>query len=980
MGKSDHLKVFGKKSGGKEARSPETRSRNSRSSTDNRSSTGNNGSDNPMAMLSDLDLGEGADDDPDFDWDTLPPPPSDTQSLDNPFNGNEPLPSFRRRGGDPDSNDAIERDAVNTIRDTSGAYEEPDSGSDQEDAGMNDEYRRKRERLVDVEDSASEVSSLRRTSREGKNVRFHPETDDIHPEDPVAVAGANTEEGTESNENEAAPSSGMKDSVNVEDEEGSETSSSNNENKFDHFKKFFRRGSVQNKPEGGDNGDEKGMTNIKDGENDDEKEGGGGFFSRMMQNINEAKNGLAPGLRDVNLHPEEDPEKNTVQEADVEGNDVQLVDFNSVAKGIVKNYSSLPNSSQQQKEPTAYEGETMYSPSSISSSPGPEQFVAQPMDNYDFDQVDSDGEDSDLDPFVGAQTYVPPPQRVRGGVLGSLLKMYQNEDVSDSYSTASSIGEEPTKASRPLLEQQSSKSRIPTAGSLLHVPSSAASHLKKNAQHLAGGAQHLASKHYPGRKKEDASGSNSELPSFKNTRPKKHKKHLPKFKKKMAAEAKITVHIADLLQRHRFILRMCKGLMMYGAPTHRLEEYMIMTSRVLEIDGQFLYLPGCMFVSFGDATTRTSEVQLVRCAQGLNLWKLHQVHSIYKQVVHDTMSASEGNILMDKVLQDRNLVPSWICVLLYGFCSAMVTPYAFGGDWVNLAVSFFIGTCVGALQFIVSARSNMYSNVFEISASIVVSFVGRAFGSIGGSKICFGAVTQGSLALILPGYIILCGALELQSRNLVAGSVRMFYAIIYSLFLSFGITLGAALFGWMYKGATNETNCPYPISAWYRFLFVPAFTIGISLINQAHWIQLPVMVAISCTGYVVTYYSGKHFKNSTEFTASLAAFVIGIMGNLYSRVWKGLAVSAMLPAIFVQVPSGVASQSSLLSGLQSANEIIRNNHTTEETTTGGASDLSGSLSFGITMIQVSIGITVGLFGSSLIVYPFGKKSTGLFSL
>lgn len=67
MGKSDHLKVFGKKSGGKEARSPETRSRNSRSSTDNRSSTGNNGSDNPMAMLSDLDLGEGADDDPDFD-------------------------------------------------------------------------------------------------------------------------------------------------------------------------------------------------------------------------------------------------------------------------------------------------------------------------------------------------------------------------------------------------------------------------------------------------------------------------------------------------------------------------------------------------------------------------------------------------------------------------------------------------------------------------------------------------------------------------------------------------------------------------------------------------------------------------------------------------------------------------------------------------------------------------------------------------
>ncbi|CAR29793.1 hypothetical protein ZYGR_0AD04770 [Zygosaccharomyces rouxii] len=979
MGKSDHLKLFGKKSGGKDARSPETRSRNSRSSTDNRSSIGNNGSDNPLARLSDLDLEEGVDDDADFDWDTLPLPPSDAQSLDNPFNSGEALPSFRRRGG-PTSNDAIERDAVDTIRDTSGAYEEPDSASDGEDVGMNDEYQRKRERLVDVNDSASEVSSPRRESREGKNVRFHTETDDINPEDPIAAPAANTEAGTGTNENGEASSSGMKSSINVDDEEGSETSSSNNENKLDHFKKFFRRGSVQNKPDGGEDGAEKGMKSMKDDDNDDEKEGGGGFFSKVIQNIKDANNGLAPGLRNVNLHPEADPEKNSVQEAEVDGDDIQLVDFNSVAKGLVKNYSSLPQSAHHQKEPAILEGDTMYSPSTPSSSPGPESFVAAPMDDYDFDQVDSDGEDSDLDPFVGAQTYVPPPQRVRGGVLGSLLKMYQNEDVSDSFSTASSIGEEPAKPSKPLLDPHFSKGKIPTAGSLLHVPSSAASHLKKNAQQLAGGAHNLATKHYPGRKNEEASGSNSELPSFKNTRPKKNKKHLPKFKKKMAAEAKITVHIADLLQRHRFILRMCKGLMMYGAPTHRLEEYMIMTSRVLEIDGQFLYLPGCMIVSFGDATTRTSEVQLVRCAQGLNLWKLHQVHSIYKQVVHDTMSASEGNILMDKVLQDRNLVPSWVCVLLYGFCSAMVTPYAFGGDWVNLAVSFFIGTCVGALQFIVSARSNMYSNVFEISASIVVSFVGRAFGSIGGSKICFGAVTQGSLALILPGYIILCGALELQSRNLVAGSVRMFYAIIYSLFLSFGITLGAALFGWMYKNATNETNCPYPISPWYRFLFVPAFTIGISLINQAHWIQLPVMVTISCTGYVVTYYSGKHFKNSTEFTASLAAFVIGIMGNLYSRVWKGLAVSAMLPAIFVQVPSGVASQSSLLSGLQSANELIKTNSTKGGDAMPGASDLSGSLSFGITMIQVSIGITVGLFGSSLIVYPFGKKSTGLFSL
>lgn len=82
----------------------------------------------------------------------------------------------------------------------------------------------------------------------------------------------------------------------------------------------------------------------------------------------------------------------------------------------------------------------------------------------------------------------------------------------------------------------------------------------------------------------------------------------------------------------------------------------------------------------------------------------------------------------------------------------------------------------------------------------------------------------------------------------------------------------------------------------------------------------------------------------------------------------------MLPAIFVQVPSGVASQSSLLAGVQSANAIVHNGTTTVVQNTGS------STSFGITMIQVSIGISVGLFASSLFVYPFGKKRTVLFTL
>ncbi|ODQ80982.1 hypothetical protein BABINDRAFT_170700 [Babjeviella inositovora NRRL Y-12698] len=444
------------------------------------------------------------------------------------------------------------------------------------------------------------------------------------------------------------------------------------------------------------------------------------------------------------------------------------------------------------------------------------------------------------------------------------------------------------------------------------------------------------------------------------------------------AQARITVHIADILHRQRFILRMCKALMLYGAPSHRLEEYMMLTTKVLELDGQFIYFPGCMLVSFGDAATRTSEMHLVRCAEGVDLSKLHDTHRIYKDVVHDLMGVGEALVKLDELLASRARYPPWACVLIYGFASSMVAPFGFRGGWVDMPMCFGVGVLVGILRYYVSPRSNLYTSVFEVAASIVVSFLARALGSIrGGNLFCFAAITQGSLALILPGYIILCGSLELQSRNLVAGAVRMFYAIIYSLLLGFGITLGAALYGWIDKNATSETQCPTQLNPWFRFIFVPGFTIGLGLVNQARFSQLPVMVIISGVAYVANYFAGLHFTSATEFTSAIGAFVIGVLGNLYSRLGHGMAVLAMLPAIFVQVPLGIASQNSLLAGVTSANQIVSNGTKTSTDTTS-----SSSLSFGITMMQVAIGISVGLFAAAIVVYPFGKKrsGTGLFTM
>jgi uncharacterized membrane protein YjjB (DUF3815 family) len=226
------------------------------------------------------------------------------------------------------------------------------------------------------------------------------------------------------------------------------------------------------------------------------------------------------------------------------------------------------------------------------------------------------------------------------------------------------------------------------------------------------------------------------------------------------------------------------------------------------------------------------------------------------------------------------------------------------------------------LQLIAAPKSDLYSNVFEISAAVITSFLARAFGSIrGGNLFCFSALAQSSIALILPGYMVLCGSLELQSRSMVAGSVRMVYAIIYSLFLGFGITIGTAFYGLLDANATSATTCTNPIGQYYKWLFVPAFTLCLCIINQAKWKQTPVMLIISFAGYVVNFFSAKKFSSSPQISSTLGALAVGVLGNLYSRMRHGVAAAALLPAIFVQVPSGLAASGSLLAGISSADQI-----------------------------------------------------------
>ena len=56
----------------------------------------------------------------------------------------------------------------------------------------------------------------------------------------------------------------------------------------------------------------------------------------------------------------------------------------------------------------------------------------------------------------------------------------------------------------------------------------------------------------------------------------------------------------------------------------------------------------------------------------------------------------------------------------------------------------------------------------------------------------------------------------------------------------------------------------------------------------------PLLVAISCVGWVCNHFTGLKFAGQADISAAVGAFAVGIVANLYARFCKGNAFVIMV--------------------------------------------------------------------------------------
>lgn len=208
------------------------------------------------------------------------------------------------------------------------------------------------------------------------------------------------------------------------------------------------------------------------------------------------------------------------------------------------------------------------------------------------------------------------PENYRGGVLSHLLKLYNkpaetfsSRPTSLTFGSTTTLNEDLDDLNSA--ERGRSGKRISTGGR----SGSATPNTKRKKWYEQNKSQETLATLIGA----SASLANPATPSIPKSKddtssPKKWKKHRrTSSANRLAAlwnqeETRITSSIADVLCRQEYIVKLCKALMISGAPTHRLEEYCSSSADALGIEGSFLYMPGCMIISFDDSSTHTTEV------------------------------------------------------------------------------------------------------------------------------------------------------------------------------------------------------------------------------------------------------------------------------------------------------------------------------------------------------------------------------------
>lgn len=349
-----------------------------------------------------------------------------------------------------------------------------------------------------------------------------------------------------------------------------------------------------------------------------------------------------------------------------------------------------------------------------------------------------------------------------------------------------------------------------------------------------------------------------------------------------------------------FIIKLGVAANGYGSTAGRLELYLTRLTEALGYRGAFRISTSEIICAFQEEDNQPQQIQMVILPPaGLDLSKLALVGELVDKLEAGQISFSEGLARLDAI--QKTPVP-WgrlASALSYAFVGGGLAVL-FSCGWWDVLFSSIFSLIVYAMVLLSSSAGWRMAEWLPLSSAFVVAAL-TAGARFVVPEVNLLLVVVAAIAVLLPGYTISLGLIELVGRHVVSGTANLMSGLVYLAKQIAGAWLGASLVIALLPAYAVSTATP--VSSQWLWLFMPLVIIGLCVVFQTSrkdflWAAFGCAIAYGgiLLGSAIT---GGNLGNL------LGTIIAVVFANLWARKTRRPTSIVMLPAIVLLVSGSI---------------------------------------------------------------------------
>ena len=349
-----------------------------------------------------------------------------------------------------------------------------------------------------------------------------------------------------------------------------------------------------------------------------------------------------------------------------------------------------------------------------------------------------------------------------------------------------------------------------------------------------------------------------------------------------------------------FVIKLGTAVHGYGPSAARLESYLNRVTDILGYNGVFRSTPSEITFAFSkhDQPWQRTHIAPVPVG-GYNMAKLAYVGELVEELVSGKRSLVEASDRLDEI----DTMPSPWGVLTYAL-SFVLVGVGFAGSIQGNLWDVVISGILSLAVYIIVVISDKVGGRFADA----LPFVSAYFAGIcaAGTKILLPEinhtlVTLSAIVILIPGFMVSAGIIEIVENHVVAGSARLVGGLVYLIKQFTGAWLGIAsveIIWALEDGAIGSSNSGNETWIYIAFLFLGLCFAYQTLLRDFIW------VLISCAfAYAAVIISSNLL--SGDLGTLFGATAAGIFANLWVRGTGRPTSIVLIPAITVLVSGSI---------------------------------------------------------------------------